>query len=148
MKGKILGPLIVAELLVAVVVSSFLDVPAKRPAAFGSEVLLHGAWALGIFIGEYVVTVIVIEAFKGRVASRIGPDGVEWESRAVADQAEEQMLQLSRQANDQKQFIAKVMLGLIDDRNARGDVETRITRVDADLQRMSVRVAQLERERG
>jgi hypothetical protein len=149
MSGRILGPLIIGEMLLAGIVSGMLPDPHRLPVvALGSGFLLDAYRGLVIFVPLYALTVIITRSFEGALATKIGGDGIEWGSKAAADSAAEQMLKLNLRLDDQQMFIQRVMLSLIEDRRDRTNLETLVRRIDEELQRTVVHVADLRRRNG
>lgn len=147
MPGRYLGTLVVIELATAALVSWSLDVPTKLPGvALDSALLFSGYRGLLMFLALYVVTVIVTWSFTGSLASKVGTGGIEWGNKDAAGAATEQMLKLNLRLDDQQDFVQSVMVRLIEDRSHSDNLDRLIRRVDGDVQRIALDLAQLRRK--
>jgi hypothetical protein len=70
---------VIALLLVAVVVTSVTDLPASPPdVALGSDALLYVERGLAILLAVFLIFVVLVQAWKGRLPTEISRDGFKY----------------------------------------------------------------------
>ena len=126
------------------VVSWQVGVPRRLPGvAFDSDLVFYGYRALVIFLALYLVTLFLITSYTGRLPSKVGTSGIEWGGSGAADLAVEQMLKLNLRLDDQQRFIESVVKRMHEERQDNGDLRRSLQRIDGELQRLTVDVAQI-----
>jgi uncharacterized coiled-coil protein SlyX len=141
-----LGIAVTLELVAAVAVTLVIGPPAKLPGvALSSVAVFHGYRALLIFGAMYAITVVLLRAFSGSLAVKVGSGGIEFAAERVATVAAEEIAALNLRLADQANLITTLSLRVAEDASKRHETDTAMVRMQRAVEEMRADIGRLER---